>query len=170
MPDIKISAQIWALLQERLIAAHPSLAEDDQALSDTLSGECDLPELAERLSLSARRDEALASALEAMIDEMAERQKRFLARAQSKKDTLLYALQEAGITKALEMPSATIGLAKVPPSVRITDEAKLDYPFRRLRHEIVTDKRALAEALKAGQVVPGAELSNGGQRLNVQVR
>ena len=50
----------------------------------------------------------------------------------------------------------------------VTDEAAVPEPFWRPQPPKL-DRRALAEALKTGQSIPGATLSNGGTTLSLKV-
>lgn len=76
-------------------------------------------------------------------------------------------IMEAGDIRKLELPEATLSIRVVPPSLVITDEASLpDWAWRVKREP---DKAAIKDRMKAGDFVPGVEMSNGGTTLSVRV-
>ena len=71
---------------------------------------------------------------------------------------------------SLKTPSATLSVKANPPSVEITDEVAIPAVFmvQPPLPPARPDKRAIADALKSKQDVPGAVLSN--QPPSLQVR
>ena len=168
MPDMQAEATVYAEFRARLLAEYPELADDEQALTDTLDGATDLADVCVRLWAWARDDEDRAMAGKARAAEISERAQRLADRAANKKAAVLAAMEAAGRQK-IEAPEVTLSIAKKPQGVVITDETiiPLDYWKRR---DPVLDKMALKDALKNGQAVPGASLDNGGTRLNVRTK
>lgn len=165
MPNIDLQLHVYRELKSRILAANPELSEDDQTLLDTLEGATDLKDGLIAVMAQADYDEALAKGLSNRMAEMKARKDRLMTRAEGRRALVLWAMQEAGISK-IEAPEQTFSQAKTPGSVVITDEAALPPCYVRTKTE--PDKRAIGEALKKGDEVPGAIMSNGGIRLNVR--
>jgi hypothetical protein len=69
--------------------------------------------------------------------------------------------------KKIETDVGTVSLSKVQPKVIVTDEAVIPVTFWKASDPTL-DRMALAEALKAGTQIPGAEMSNGGQTVIIR--
>ncbi len=65
----------------------------------------------------------------------------------------------------LEGATASFSLRAVPSSVVIVDESAIPEIFKRTTVVVDIDKKGVAAAIKAGQDVPGADLSMGGKTL-----
>lgn len=169
MTDHNVHNQLylWHQLKEQLMTEH-GLAPDDQALLDTLEGETNLVEMVIKALRSSREDAAKVEALKKIIDEMKERQVRLETRADDKRSFALKVMQEAGLPR-VEAPDFTASLSATQPSVKIIDEKLIPEKF--LEPQPPKLKKAeIKEALKNGQEVLGAILSNGGQTLKVSTR
>lgn len=166
MPNVELQLHVYKELKARLLAANPELSEDDQALLDTLEGVTDLREGLIAVMRQADMDEALAAGITPRVEEMQARKNRLKERAEKRKALVLWAIQEAGIPK-IEAPEFTIGTARTPGAVIITDQAQLPAQYMRT-YDPEPDKKAIADAMKRGETVPGAMKSNGGIRLNVR--
>ena len=161
-------AQIAAQIKAKLLETFPELAEDEQALMDTLEGLTDFNEIAERVIASALNDDALAVALKARQADMAERCGRLEARSKAKRAAVASAMETAGVKK-IEAPECTISLRAVAPKVVITDESKLPGTYWVETIMRRPDRDSIKEALKGGDV-PGAEMTNGGITLAVRTK
>jgi hypothetical protein len=80
------------------------------------------------------------------------------------RDYVKRVMQEAGILR-LEGRASSFYLRAATPSVIFTNEALIPDEFKEQRITIAVDKRAIREAIEAGQDVPGADLALGGQTL-----
>ena len=69
--------------------------------------------------------------------------------------------------RKLELPTATLSIKAVPAKAEITDEALLPSKFFKAQDPKL-DKKAVLDALKAKEDVPGAVLSNGGETLSIR--
>lgn len=141
--------------------------EDEDVIRDTLEGEIDLKGL---IVLAAERnvtDAAQANGISDLIDKLRERKERIEKRIAMRRVAILAGMQ-AGEIKSLETPAGTITRKAVPPSVLIVEEAEIPGEFWKPADPKL-DKRAVAEALKAGRTVPGAMMSNGGETIQVKV-
>lgn len=161
-------AQIAAQIKSRLLETFPELAEDEQALMDTLEGLTDFNELAERVIASALNDDALAVALKARQADMSERCGRFEARSKAKRAAVATAMETVGVKK-IEAPECTISLRAVAPKVVITDETKLPETYWVETVMRRPDKDAIKDDLKVGPVL-GATLSNGSITLAIRTK
>lgn len=154
-------------VRESLLTSFPELAEDQQALADTLEGETSLIDAAASLIRAALEDEAFEEACAKLAAEKRERAARFGQRALKRREAALSLLQAADIPK-LEQADFTASVGKSRGKVIVADEAALpDAMFRTTRSP---DKTAIGEALKDGKTVPGALLSNPEPTLTVRTR
>ena len=153
--------------REALLADYPELADDDQALSDTLDGETDAIDVIARFIREGREDEAMAAALDAMMKDMGERKARIRSRADRRRGIALSLMQAIGERK-VERPDFTASIRAVPPKVEITDEAAL--PDALCKVTRAPDKVAIKQAIEHGDQVPGAVLGNGGESLTVRTK
>jgi hypothetical protein len=71
---------------------------------------------------------------------------------------ILSIMQRAELRK-LELPEATISVAKTGRAVQVLDEEQIPDGFFKTKREL--SKTLLKEALNAGETVPGAVLDNG---------
>lgn len=141
----------------------------EEVVQDTLEalkGEVEVK--ATNVAAFVRNLEALAEQIRQAEAQMAARRKAIESRAERVRQYLLANLQACGITK-IECPWFVVAIRKNPPSAEIVDEALLPERF------LVApppppprpDKRAILEALKAGEEVPGARLTQG---VRVEIR
>ena len=159
-----------------LVAQHQDLARlaedqdlDPQALADTLEGLTGAIEVkAQSVAMVIRNIEADAEAIEEAAKQMQARAKRLQQRAEAIKTYLLVNMTATGITK-ISCPYFTISLRKNPPRVDIIDAAAIPDRFRVWPDPPppALDRKAILEALKAGESVPGAGLA---QSERVEIR
>jgi hypothetical protein len=139
---------------------------DDQTFLDTLDGETDALEIAERLIAAMREAEAMSAAAKAQADALAARASRFAAAGAAHKAQLGPLLDAIG-TRKLVLPAATVSRLAGRASVRI--DAPDDVPTQLCRIRREPDKAAIKAALEAGEAVPGARLENGPDTVSVRV-
>ena len=211
MPASKKSAPVIRNLEREAEAAKVLLAnmadilgqsakeaESDDALThDMIEGETDLLAAIDSAVELIAMDQAHIDGLKELITTITERANRKAARVEVTKSAILAALEMAGLPRH-EGALATVGTAKLPAKLIVTEESQIDSRF------FVTppppppqlDKRALLAYLKeraeglealadldeadraaaAARVnasfpaVSGAELSNGGTRLNLRFK
>lgn len=144
--------------REALLVQFPELVDDDAALADTLEGISHAPDLIAKFIRDARADEAMTSALGAMIKDMHERKQRLAMRADRRR-LAAQRLMEACQMRKLEMPDFSAHIRNVPGKVEIDDEALLPDELCRVVRE--PDKAKIKEAL-VSRDVPGAHMGNGG--------
>lgn len=159
MPALyELAAEYRAALEELLELDWP-----DEVVRDTLEGlRGDLETKATNVAAFVRNLEATAAAIHEAEEKMSTRRRAIEARAERIRAYLLAHMQACGITK-IECPWFVIARRKNPPSVEIVDEAALPLAFlaQPPPPPPKPDKRAILEALKRGEDVPGARLAQG---------
>lgn len=163
---LKLELHRYAFLRQKLLDEFPRI--DDETLHDTLEGITTLDALIAEIIRSALIDESLHAGLRTRLDDMKERLSRLEIRGAKKRQLAFEAMSEAGLKK-LEQADFTASLRAGPPSLFITaeDEIPLDYwvpqPPKLAR-------QALLNALKQGNEIPGAVLSNAKPSLSVRTK
>lgn len=145
---------------------------DEQTLTDTLEGEAWPLELkAQNYGFVIRNLESTAASIKEAEKQMADRRKAIEKRAAALIERLKTGLEIAGVSK-LECPHFALTIKKNPPSVEVWDEKQIPVKFMRTPEpppppEAVPDKKAIMEALKVGEEVPGA-IKAQGTRLEIR--
>lgn len=147
---------------EALRREHPEVFDDEAFALDVLEGETDFLVVLQRLDDELADADALCDAIKARREALSERAARIAHRAEVVRSLMQSVMETAGLQK-VPLPTATLSLRKTPPKVVVIDETEVPDAYWRVKREI--NKTTLAEALKAGEDVPGAALSNGGQTL-----
>lgn len=148
-----------------LLEVFPQLAEDEQLFKDTLEGNTNFNEVMDRLVTELKDNETLAEATSARVGKLRERQTRLVHRAQFYRALIQRLMERTGM-KSVALPEAKISVVNAPDKVVITDEAAILDKFMRITKE--PNKVAIKAALKNGEYVPGATLSNGGTTIQVR--
>lgn len=99
----------------------------------------------------------MADAARQRADALKARSDRYKVRAETLRAAAFAAMDATG-QRRVELPDLTASIRTPPPRVLITDEAAI--PPDMTRTVTTPDKTAIAAALKRGDAVPGAELSN----------
>jgi hypothetical protein len=142
---------------------------DEQAISDTLEAESYPLELkAQNVAYAIKNLEAMADAIKNAEKEMADRRKAIEKRAANLREYTKTCLEVAGVQK-VECPHFALTIKKNPASVDIFEQALVPAKFMRQPEPPppAPDKKAIAEAIKAGEDVPGAILTQG-TRLDIK--
>jgi hypothetical protein len=138
----------------------------EEVLRDTLEGiEGAIQVKATNVGMFVRNQESLADAIEEAAKAMKERAARVRRRSDSIRQYLLANLTAAGIT-SVESPELAIKIKKNPPAVIVDDESAVPDQFKTLPPPPPppaprVDKKAVADAIKAGEQVPGCRLEQG---------
>ena len=132
----------------------------EDVIRDTLEGMAgELQEKATSVGQVIRNLESLAQQIEQAERQMRERRKALESRADWLRGYLLANMERTGIT-VIESPWFRLSVRANPPSVTVVDEAAIPEQF--WKHPAppppVIDRKAIADAIKAGQDVPGARL------------
>ena len=166
MPDLHRSLANFRTALDEIRRAYPT-EEDDEALNTTALGETTLEADILRALRSARIEEAEVAAAKIVIETIGKRAERKAAKAARLKTACLHAMQEAGIDK-LPAPDMSVSVGLSPPKVIVTDQGALTPHF--LRYHVEPDKKVIAEALKRGEQVPGAEMGNRAPFLRISTK
>lgn len=131
-----------------------------EVIADTLEGlRGDLTTKATNVAKFAQNLETLAQQIKDAEAKMAHRRKVLENRAASIRAYIKHCMESAGVSK-IECPYFKLSIKKNPPSVVIDNAEEIPETFIRTPPppppEI--DKKAISEALKAGQTIPGAHL------------
>jgi len=164
--DLERETRAAEALREALLRL-PGMSEgESDTLRDTIEGETSLNEkIGEVLDLLDHA-EAMIAGLEKKIEAFELRKTRY----ESRRDHLRAMLEQAmwvGEIKSLELPDATLTLARRVGGVVIVDEMQIPSEFWR-KPDPQVDKAKVAAALKDGNEVPGATLGNGSVSLTVR--
>jgi hypothetical protein len=140
---------------------------DADAFLDTLDGETDAADIADRLIAELADAEAMAEAIKAQEADLRSRRCRYEMRGDAFRRQLLNLLDAMG-EKKIERPRATVSRRAGLPSVQITDEAAI--PTQLCKTTVAPDKAAIKAQLMAGETVPGAQIVIGDDGVTVRVR
>lgn len=140
---------------------------DAEAFLDTLDGETDAADLADRLIAELADAEAMADAIKAQEADLKARRGRYEMRGEAFRRQLLNLLDAMG-EKKIERPRATVSRRAGLPSVQITDEASI--PSQLCKTTVTPDKAAIKAQLLAGEAVPGAQIVTGDDGVTVRVK
>ncbi len=152
---------------ERFLAANPILEDDDMLRADMLEGSTSLHEAAQQMVRKVQERQALIAGLELWIDTLKQRLDRFELGIEGGRRVLFSLMQAAGL-RQLQLPEATLSVSAGPPKVIITDEAKVPDDMCRIVREPMKNK--IRQAIKDGETVPGAIMSNGEDRLTIRTK
>ena len=131
--------------------------EDHALLLGSLDGETDIFEVLDRVIESSIADKKLAELAR-------ERAKRVEERASRSREIALRIIEALGVSP-LERPIYTASLMQIRKSI-VTNSDELPKEFIRESPDMI----AINKALRAGEEVPGAELSNAEPSLRITTR
>jgi hypothetical protein len=148
MNNIGTEVQIYNTLKERLKEVF-DLEDDDEALLDTLDGETGLSDVILKLVRDAKRSEAFAEGMKAIIADNVTRKKRFEARADKLRALAAWAMQEVGLTK-VEDAGMSVSQRQGKPSLVIGGQCEPGdtTPFTKQKTVYSWDLPALREAVE----------------------
>lgn len=161
-PDFNLIERIAASLREMLGDDF-----DDETFLDTLDGETDAAEIADRLIAATLDAEAMADAMRGQEAELKARRQRYDARGEAYRRQMMLLLNAIG-EKKVERPRATISRRAGVASVQITDEAAI--PSQLCKVISAPDKAAIKTQLMAGETVPGAQIVAGDDSISLRVK
>lgn len=167
--DISRELHIQGEAARNLLLNIKDVVEDDAELIETaIEGETSLKE-----AISAAVDrilelDAYEEAIAAQVKALSERKERFAHQSERIKSAIHVAMGQAELRK-MELAVATLGVRAVPAKCEILDESMIPSKFWKAQ-EPKLDKKAVLDALKAKEDVPGAVLSNGGETLSLRVK
>lgn len=135
-------------------------------LFDTLDGETNLVEALDVLYQSWAEKGEMIAGIKAREAELAERRGRYERAAETLREVITSVIQRSG-QPTFRLTEATLTVAERPGKTIVDDEAAVPSRFFTVPAPTL-DKKALAEALKAGEAVPGARI--GDKQLSLTIR
>lgn len=151
---------------ENLKLIHPELADDDWQLS--IESETDLHELLTNIVHQIDDSKALVIGTKARFEELAARKDRFERRIEALRE-LAFKLMHAAEVAKVELPEATLSLrAGTQQLVGDADPTTLADEFCKISRDL--NRTAIKDALKAGQTIPGFQLSNATPSLSIRIK
>lgn len=152
-------------------AARNLLAEisagDDEALAhDMIEGETSLLEAIDRAIDEIDDCDVTIAGCKEKEAQLAERRKR----AENRQERLRGLIEQAMLIcdlRTAKRPTATLTVRDVPPKAIVADEAAIPARFWR-QPDPVLDKKAINEAVKNGEDIPGVSMSNGTTSLTIR--
>jgi type II secretory pathway predicted ATPase ExeA len=124
-----------------------------------LEGQCDFREVLTRLVRLERETVTLAGAVKIHAASLQDRAARLVLRQHGYR-AMMKALMEAASQTKVELPDATVFVARDKAGCIITDETAL--PDKYVRVERVPKKTDILAALMSGERIEGAEMKNSG--------
>ena len=118
---------------------------------------------AKYVSMLECQEEQIKKAIKGMQARLKDRQRR----TAWLKAQMLKGMTALGVTK-IESPDIEVKIGKLPPSVRVLDEAQIPNEYIKTKTEQIVDIAAIKIALKQGVDVPGVMLITNGQKLNIR--
>lgn len=144
------------------------LVDDPQARADAVEGETSIREAIGQGLKRILEIELLEPGIEAAVANLKARAARLDAQKKNLRTALCVAMELAELPK-LETPVGTISLKPVPAKLDVVDESAVPARFFKPQ-EPRLDRVALTAALKAKEIVPGAQLDNGSLTVMVSTR
>jgi len=144
---------------------NPELKDDDQFKLDILEGSTDYLDIINKCLLELSITEGYIEGLKLSRTRMEDKIERHSVKVDTIRKILRRMLEIADVRTA-KAPNGTISLTLSPLKVEIVNEDLIPEEFMRIKRE--PNKTLIGQKLKAGEDVPGARLSNGGETLTVR--
>ena len=166
MDQLSCSAARYSAIRDRIRATEPQI--DEQTLADTVEGLTDLHEIVQAVIRSALVDEALARGLKCRVADMQARLDRLQDRASKRREIAKDVMVHLDLKK-LNAPDFTASIREGTPSLIVIDEDEVPKIYWQ-PGEPRLKRQQLAEDLKQGEEIAGAELSEPEPVLTVRTR
>lgn len=160
---LELETRAAARLKEQLVATY---GDDADLIRDCIEGETSLREAIARATLELAAVEGEKEGINIALAKLKERLTRHAKRAAGIREAIFAAMETAEL-RSLKAPAATLSVRASPPAVEITDQSLVP-PIYLKQPPPTPDKTAIREALKAGEAIPGATLSNQPDALSVR--
>jgi hypothetical protein len=156
---VQQAVSTWQSARARVLADE-EIAHDDAALTAMLGPEDgDVRDILARLLSVAQHATKMADGASEMIADLDTRRHRYKRRAEWSRGVILAIMDVLGEKKA-EFPHGTVSVRAGLPQVHPTDEDAIPDRFFKTTTVRKLDKAALLTALRDGEVIDGAEISN----------
>ena len=140
--------------------------DDPDLLADSIEGETSLFDIFDRMLMGNVFDASHIEGCEIAINTIKDRQQRLEKRIESRRAMIEQAMMMCDVPK-IERPLATLTIQTRAPQVIITDEAEIPSRFWKASDPKL-DRKAISDALKGGEDVAGACLSNKAPSLTIR--
>lgn len=168
MSDVIHALHEETIAATSLLESLRTLIGDDEDMQATaVEGETNLHEAINNAMTRLAELNGLMNGIAGMMADLKDRGERLERQRDNIRTAIAVAMEAAGM-KRHEGPLATLTLKAVPPKVEIVDEADIPAAFWKPQDPKL-DKAGLLKALKDGQQITGATLSNGGVTLQVKM-
>jgi hypothetical protein len=151
----------------RLLADLSALGLDDESQELTVASETNFLEAVERALAEADECEMLCRGIEHQMQALGKREDRLEAKRDRIRDMIATAIEASGVKLPLRLPAATLSISTRAGKIVVTDEAAIPADYWRVETTRTLDRRALAEAVKAGPV-PGVTAGNSTRSLTIR--
>jgi hypothetical protein len=148
-----------------ILTSNPEIIDDDEFKQDLLEGSTDVIEIIDRILINIYINTGYIDGIKTARDRLDDRIDRLNTR-NSIYRSLIKRLMDAAQTRKITAPTGTVSITAKPQSVEIVDEGLIPDQFMRISK--APSKTLIGNALKAGEDVPGAQLSNGGETLTIR--
>ncbi|MBX5063281.1 siphovirus Gp157 family protein [Rhizobium lentis] len=171
MAEVEFDIVRQAEAAKRLVASlHlQGVDSDEELVADAVEGQTDLKEAIESALAEIDECEVHIIGLKAKEDEFATRRKRLEERV----DRIRALIEQAMLTAEqhlFRLTGGTVSLNRRQPGLIVSNDADIPTRFwiEQERPAPKLDKKALTEALRNGEAIPGANLDNGSFSLSVR--
>lgn len=158
------AAEARALLQDLVLLGTEI---DDETVELVVASETDLAAAVAAALVEAETQTAAAKATAELIEVLAARRERQLARAERIRERIGRTLASLGLRR-ISTAAGTVSLTPAPARVIVTDEEAIPAEWWREKVVRSLDKAAIRQALQDGQEVYGATLSNRSDTIRVR--
>lgn len=164
---MKLNPEVVKLQVSNLRVLHPELLEDDESWMLAIESETDLDAMLQSIVRAIDDAAALEAGTKERLDTLKARKERF-ARKQDALRELAFKLMSGADVQKREYAEATLSISKGRPELVEIDTKNLPEEFWRIKRE--PDRNRIAAALKAGEQVPGFQLSNAQPHLTIRTK
>lgn len=143
-----------------------SIGDDEQAAADMIEGETSLFEALDRAITEVRNCDIIVTGCDDAINTLQSRK----TRAANRKGVIRAAIEQAMVTadqKSIALPTATLTISHRAGKAIVSETSEVPARFFK-QPPPKLDQSALTKALRDGETVPGAHLSNGTVSLTIR--
>lgn len=164
---MRLDPHIIRLQVANLVKDFPELIEDEESWLLAIESETDLDAILTRIVRQIEDAKALQDGTAERLTELQERKQRFARRIESLRTLAFKMMDAAGLPKK-ELPEATLSIRAGQPKLIEGDADLLPDELCKISRE--PDRMKIKDALKAGQTIPGFQLSNSQPSLSIRIK
>lgn len=140
--------------------------DDEECIRDTIEGETDLQSGIASVLALITDDEIMLDGLKLKIEQLGARKAMFERRLSACRAAIEQAMMIAG-QETMRLPDATLTVKRTPPKALVTDESLIPARFWK-QPDPVLDRKALNDAARVNEELPGVSITNGGISLTIR--